>query len=100
MARDDASRLDRLTARWRERHETRLAGARAAGGQRPLAEPEREALAATAFPFHSMSAAEYVERHGDEMIGFTYDDERYRDADLQAWVDEVGELLRVRRSSS
>jgi hypothetical protein len=34
------------------------------------------------------------------MIGFTYDDERYRDAELQAWIDEVGALLRVRRSAS
>jgi hypothetical protein len=34
------------------------------------------------------------------MIGFTYDDERYRDAALQAWIDEVGALLRTRRGGS
>jgi hypothetical protein len=100
MAPDDADRLDRLTARWRERHETRLGEARAEGAPRPLAAAERESLAATAFPFRSMSAVEYVARHGDAMIGFTYDDERYRDAELQAWIDEVGALLRARRSGS
>jgi hypothetical protein len=99
MARDPR-RLDRLTARWRERHETRVGEARAAGAPRPLAQPERESLAAAAFPFRSMSAAEYVAQHGESMIGFTYDDERYRDAALQAWIDEVGALLRTRRGGS
>jgi hypothetical protein len=98
MAPDRSGRLDRLTARWRERHETRMGEARAAGAPRALAEAERESLAAAAFPFRSMSAVEYVARHGDAMIGFTYDDERYRDAELQAWIDEVGGLLRARRS--
>jgi hypothetical protein len=99
MARDPR-RLDRLTARWRERHETRVGEARAAGAPRPLAQPERESLAAAAFPFRSMSAVEYVARNGDSMIGFTYDDERYRDAELEAWIDEVGALLRARRGGS
>jgi hypothetical protein len=47
-----------------------------------------------------MSAVEYVAQHGESMIGFTYDDERYRDAALQAWIDEVGALLRTRRGGS
>ena len=30
------------------------------------------------------------------MVAFTYDDYTYADAALQAWLDEVGRLLRVR----
>lgn len=50
-----------------------------------------------AFPFRSMSPAAYVAEHGDDMIGFTYDEARYTDADLDAWLLEVGRLLRQRR---
>jgi hypothetical protein len=31
------------------------------------------------------------------MTGFTYDDERYADAELDAWLLEVGRLLREDR---
>jgi hypothetical protein len=31
------------------------------------------------------------------MIGFTYDEARYADADLDAWLLEVGRLLREDR---
>ena len=31
------------------------------------------------------------------MIGFTYDEERYADSLLDAWLLEVGRLLRDRR---
>jgi hypothetical protein len=31
------------------------------------------------------------------MTGFTYDDESYADADLDAWIVEVGSLLREQR---
>ncbi len=31
------------------------------------------------------------------MIGFTYDDEAYADPQLDAWLVEVGRLLRARR---
>ncbi len=64
-----------------------------------MADADREGLAARAFPYRELSPAAYVARHGADMIGFTYDDERYQDADLQAWIDEVGELLRSRRST-
>jgi hypothetical protein len=39
----------------------------------------------------------YVAAHGDAMPGFTYDEARYADADLDAWLLEVGRLLRQRR---
>lgn len=89
----DRDRLQELTDRWRARHEAR----RPAAAARPLAEPDREALAARAFPYRSLSPAAYVAAHGPDMRAFTYDDVRYRDADLDAWLLEVGRLLRGRR---
>jgi hypothetical protein len=84
-------RLAVLTDRWRRRHDDRK------GGQRPPADPDREALAARAFPFQSQSPAAYVAEHGADMLGFTYDDERYTDPQLDAWLVEVGRMLRARR---
>ena len=85
--------LDRLTDRWRRRHDAR----RAPADQRPPADPEREALAARAFPFGSMSPAAYVEAHAADMRAFTYDEAQYTDPDLDAWLLEVGRLLGERR---
>ena len=85
-------RLDELTDRWRARHD-----ARRTFDRRPPADPEREALARRAFPFRETSPAEYVAEHGADMVGFTYDEARYADADLDAWLLEVGRLLRERR---
>lgn len=84
-------RLQQLTDRWRARHDARLPS------ERPVAEPERQALAAGAFPYREMSPAEYVAEHGEAMPGFTYDEARYADPDLDAWLAEVGRLLRERR---
>lgn len=86
-------RLDELTGRWRRRHEAR----RPAPGERAPAAPEREALAARAFPFRTMSPAAYVAEHGAAMTAFTYDDDRYADPALDAWLLEVGRLLREAR---
>ena len=86
-------RLSQLTSRWRERHDAR----RPADDARPAASVEREALAAHAFPFRTVTPADYVREHGADMVGFTYDDERYADADLDAWLLEVGRLLREGR---
>lgn len=54
-------------------------------------------MAARAFPYRSQLPAAYVAEHGADMIGFTYDDERYADPVLDAWLVEVGRLLRARR---
>ena len=89
----ERARLEELTRRWRERHEAR----QLAGATRPLADPERQARAAAAFPYRSVSPAAYVAEHGDDMAGFTYDDERYDDPALDAWLVELGALLRARR---
>lgn len=84
-------RLDELTDRWRARHDARVPR------DRHPADPEREALAARSFPYRSSSPAAYVAEHGADMVGFTYDEASYTDADLEAWLLEVGRLLRERR---
>ena len=84
-------RLAQLTDRWRTRRDERRTL------DRPPADPAREALAAHAFPFRSVSPAAYVDEHGADMVGFTYDGARYADPDLDAWLVEVGRLLRLRR---
>ncbi|HSK92977.1 MAG TPA: hypothetical protein VLA76_02830 [Candidatus Angelobacter sp.] len=87
------AQLAQLTARWRRRHEAR----RASLAARPVAAPERQALAARAFPFRTTSAEAYVATHGHDMAGFTYDAECYDDPHLDAWIIEVGRLLRESR---
>jgi hypothetical protein len=87
----DRERLQTLTDRWRARHDARLSA------DRPVADPAREALAARAFPFRSVTPAVYVAEHGTDMAGFTYDEARYTDEDLDAWLLEVGSLLRASR---
>jgi hypothetical protein len=89
----DRARLGYLTDRWRARHDAR----KPLPEGRPTADPEREALAATAFPFQTVAPAAYVAKHGQDMVGFTYDEARYDDPDLDAWLLEVGRLLRERR---
>lgn len=84
-------RLDQLTDRWRARHDAR----RPQGENRPRAAFERQFLAGRAFPYRSMTPAAYVAEHGADMAGFTYDDESYADAELDAWLVEVGRLLRA-----
>lgn len=85
--------LTRLTDRWRLRHDAR----RPEIGERPPADPDREALAARAFPFASVDPADYVAEHAPAMAAFTYDEARYADPELDAWLLEVGRLLRLRR---
>ncbi|MDP9135802.1 MAG: hypothetical protein M3N56_13370 [Actinomycetota bacterium] len=85
--------LTRLTDRWRRRHDAR----RPAIDARPPADPDREALAARAFPYRSVDAAAYVAENGRSMTAFTYDEARYADPDLDAWLIEVGRLLRAGR---
>jgi hypothetical protein len=87
--------LDRLTRRWQQRHDAR----RDADPFRPRANPGREALAKHGFPYRDVSPEAYVADHADAMPGFTYDDESYADPALDAWILEVGRLLRERREA-
>ena len=86
-------RLDALTDRWRARHDAR----RPQAGGRPSAAFAREYLASRAFPYRTVEPAAYVAEHGADMRGFTYDEERYADPELDAWLVEVGRLLREDR---
>jgi hypothetical protein len=86
-------RRQELTDRWRRRSELR----RPSVAARPPADPDREALALRSFPFRTVTPHAYVAEHGDAMFGFTYDEARYADADLDAWLLEVGRLLREGR---
>jgi hypothetical protein len=92
---DPRARLDRLTDRWRARHDAR----RTSVAERPPADPEREALAARAFPYRSESPAAYADAHAADMPGFTYDEVAYADPELDAWLLELGEILSRRRGS-
>ena len=67
-----------------------------ASGERPRADAEREERAATFFPWRTETAAEYAARYGAAMIGYTYDAYSYSDPALEAWLRELGELLRSR----
>jgi hypothetical protein len=87
-------RLDQLTDRWRVRHDAR----RPDPATRPQADAERERLALSAFPYREQSPRDYAEHHADDMVGFTYDEYRYHDPDLDAWLLELGRLLQERRS--
>jgi hypothetical protein len=89
----DRSRLADLTDRWRARHDARRADPR----DRPPAPTDREALAARAFPFRTVTPAAYVAAHRSDMVGFTFDEERMADSTLDAWLLEVGRLLREGR---
>jgi hypothetical protein len=89
----DRARLAELTDRWRRRHAAR----RPDPAARPMATTEREALAASAFPFREVAPRAYVEAHGASMTAYTYDAERYRDPELDAWLLEVGRQLRDER---
>jgi hypothetical protein len=84
-------RLDRLTDRWRARHEARMVEE-----GRPRADPEREARARASFPWKTQSAAEYAATYGSAMVGYTYDAYSYEDGELEAWLRQLGDLLRAR----
>jgi hypothetical protein len=88
--------LDRLTQRWRDRHDAQLSRA----GGRPRATGGREALARRGFPYRDMTPAEYADQHADDMPGFTYDEESYADPELDAWLVELGVILRERREGA
>ena len=86
------TRLEQLTARWRARHEARVAG-----GELPAADPEREAKADAFFPWRTETPAEYAARFGAAMTGYTYDAYSYTNAAMGAWLRELGDLLRAHR---
>lgn len=89
-------RLDEMTRRWRTRHD---AARNTEAAERPPADAEREMRARAAFPYRESSPGEYAEAHGEDMIGFIYDEYRYDDPELDAWLVELGAILRRRRET-
>lgn len=89
--------LDAMTRRWRARHDARR---EAEPGDRPPADSERQAQARAAFPYRELAPAAYADRHGAEMIGYTYDEFTYDDPELDAWLTELGRILRERRAGT
>ena len=67
-----------------------------AQGPRPPADAEREVRAFTFFPWQTETAAEYAARYGAAMTGYTYDAYTYTDPRLEAWLVELGGILRER----
>lgn len=65
-------------------------------GSRPPADAEREARALAFFPWRTETPAEYAARYGAAMTGYTYDAYTYTDGRLEAWLGELGEILRQR----
>ncbi|MDH4334380.1 MAG: hypothetical protein OEW24_03820 [Chloroflexota bacterium] len=95
MTDEPRTRLDRLTDRWRARHEASVASR----GREP-ADTEREARARAHFPYQSETPAAYAARHAEAMIGYTYDAYTYGDPQLDAWLVELGRILRPRPDRS
>ncbi len=89
-------RLDEMTLRWRARHDAQRD---AAGAERPPADADRELLARAAFPYREQAPAAYADHHADDMIGFIYDEYAYDDPELDAWLVELGAILRRRRET-
>ncbi len=58
----------------------------------PLADPGREHDAAEIFPL-SQSPEEYAARNGHRWICFSFDNYRYRDPALNAWIQQLGDIL-------
>ena len=59
---------------------------------RPRADLQRETLAAEMFPL-DMSPDEYAARNAHLWGSFSFDDYRYRDSKLDAWIERLGDIL-------
>jgi hypothetical protein len=90
------SRLERLTERWYARHRARERTRAASGTPRPRADVERAERARAQLPWRDATPGDYLARHGAGIVAYTYDAYTYEDPDLQAWIDELGRLLRAR----
>ena len=60
--------------------------------ERPLASEESEARIKDTFPL-TVSPEEFAARDGHGWLDFPFSRNRYRDAELDVWVQRVGEIL-------
>jgi hypothetical protein len=59
----------------------------------PLSDPPRERFASEYFPFREQSPEEFAARNAHAMFTFSFDDVRYRDPALDAWIGRLGDIL-------
>lgn len=59
----------------------------------PLADSSREQLARERFPYREQTPEEYAARHAHQWVSFSFDDYRYSDPELDAWVARLGDIL-------
>ncbi len=65
-----------------------------AADERPLADPSRVEWALRVFPFREQTAAGYAARYAHTIGCSSFDEYRYPDPALGAWIDELHRLLR------
>lgn len=59
----------------------------------PIATSEREQLARKLFPYREQTPDEYAARKAHEWLSFSFDDFRYSDVNLDAWIARLGQIL-------
>ncbi len=62
--------------------------------ERPLADPARVEQARRLFPYRELSPEQYAARYAHAIGCSSFDDYRYPDPALGAWLDELHRLLR------
>ena len=58
----------------------------------PMADPGRERTAMELFPV-AQSPEEYAARNAHLWVSFSFDDYRYRDPILNAWIQRLGDIF-------
>ena len=61
---------------------------------RPLADPGRENSALQLFPFREMTAEQYAAWYAHTCACSSFDQYRYSDSALGAWIDELHRIMR------
>lgn len=59
----------------------------------PFANPGREQLARELFPYREQTPEEYAARQAHQWMSFSFDDYRYSDPELEAWIARLGDIL-------
>jgi hypothetical protein len=59
----------------------------------PFANPGREQLARELFPYREQTPDEYAARNAHKWMCFSFDDFRYSDLELDAWIARLGQIL-------
>ncbi len=61
--------------------------------ERPLAHSDFEKTAIELFPYATMSPEEYAGRNGSGWDMFSFDNYRFQNAALDAWIQRFGQIL-------